>query len=66
MALDDDGAPLGWIGARRAYRGFGWELHPLAVRPDAQRRGVGATLVTALEERLRALGAGTVWLDQRR
>jgi aminoglycoside 6'-N-acetyltransferase I len=34
----------------------------LAVRPDAQRRGVGRALVTALEDRLRAMRVGTLWL----
>jgi aminoglycoside 6'-N-acetyltransferase I len=62
VALDAAGAALGWIGARRGYSGHAWELHPLAVRPAQQGRGVGRALVAALEARLRALGAGTVWL----
>lgn len=62
VALDADGAAQGWVGARGAYGGHTWELHPLAVRPDRQRGGVGRALVTALEERLRARGVGAIWL----
>jgi aminoglycoside 6'-N-acetyltransferase I len=62
IALDADGAVAGWIGGIRAYGGHAWELHPLAVRPDRQRRGIGRRLVAALEERVRQLGGTTVYL----
>lgn len=61
-ALDSDGQLLGWIGAIREYEGHAWELHPLAVRPDRQRRGIGRALVADLEEQLRTRGAVTVYL----
>jgi aminoglycoside 6'-N-acetyltransferase I len=62
VALADDGQVLGWIGAVSAYGGHAWELHPLAVHPDAQRRGIGSALVADLEAWVRARGGGTLWL----
>ncbi len=52
----------GWVGGIRRYRGNTWELHPLAVHPRWQRRGVGRSLVVALEERVRAEGGHNIWL----
>jgi len=52
---------LGWIGAIPEYS-HAWELHPLVVRADARRMGVGASLVKALEERVREAGALTLYL----
>jgi aminoglycoside 6'-N-acetyltransferase I len=52
---------LGWVGAIPGYI-HAWELHPLVVRADVRRMGVGAALVTALEERVRAEGALTLHL----
>jgi aminoglycoside 6'-N-acetyltransferase I len=52
---------LGWIGAIPEYS-HAWELHPLVVRADERGMGVGASLVRALEERLREAGALTLYL----
>ena len=60
VAVDGDHV-LGWIGAIPTYS-HAWELHPLAVRPAAQRHGVGRALVTALEARVHERGALTVYL----
>jgi aminoglycoside 6'-N-acetyltransferase I len=54
-------AILGWVGAIPGYR-RAWELHPLMVRADVRRMGVGRALVAALEERVRAAGALTLHL----
>src|SRR5262249_47945021 len=48
-ALDADGTVLGWIGGRPEYDGNVWELHPLVVRADRRRAGVGRALVADLE-----------------
>ena len=60
VAVGEDGAVLGWIGAIELYDGCVWELHPLAVSPGAQGRGVGRALVEDLEERIIALGGQTL------
>jgi aminoglycoside 6'-N-acetyltransferase I len=52
---------VGWIGAIPEYS-HAWELHPLVVRQDARRKGVGASLVRALEEHVREAGALTLYL----
>lgn len=56
------GEPLGWIGAIRSYGGNAWELHPLVVAPAGRRQGVGRALVAALEARVAAEGATTLYL----
>ncbi|MDX1616953.1 MAG: GNAT family N-acetyltransferase, partial [Candidatus Promineifilaceae bacterium] len=50
VARDSKGRILGWIGAIPEYDGNVFELHPLVVRPDSQRRGIGRALVQNLEE----------------
>lgn len=62
IALVEGGAVCGWIGAIRAYDGHAWELHPLVVDPPRQRRGLGARLVRALEDRAAAAGVSTLYL----
>jgi aminoglycoside 6'-N-acetyltransferase I len=61
VVRDDQGQVLGWIGGQHSYA-LVWELHPLAVHPDAQGRGVGSALVKALEDRIQAAGGLTVTL----
>ncbi|MCL6432966.1 MAG: GNAT family N-acetyltransferase [Leptolyngbyaceae cyanobacterium HOT.MB2.61] len=62
IAVDEDGTVLGWIGAIRSYEGHAWELHPLVVRSDRQRQGVGKTLVADLEEQVRQRGGSTIYI----
>ena len=62
VAVDEQGTVLGLIGGRPHYYGHAWELHPLAVRPEHQRKGIGRALVADLEERVRERGALTFWL----
>lgn len=62
VAVDEQGTVLGLIGGRPHYYGHAWELHPLAVRPEHQRKGIGRALVADLEQRVRERGALTLWL----
>ena len=62
IALDEYGVVVGWIGGIREYDGHAWELHPLAVQPSWQRRGVGRALVADLERLVRERGGTTVYL----
>jgi len=55
------GRLAGWIGAIRTYD-RGWELHPLVVDPEFQRRGIGKALVHALEARARSENILTLYL----
>ena len=61
-ALDEAGKVVGWIGGIKSYDGHAWELHPLAVHPDAQHQGIGEALVRDFEEQVRARGGATVFL----
>jgi aminoglycoside 6'-N-acetyltransferase I len=61
-ALDDAGAVVGWIGGIPIYDGNVWELHPLVVRADWRRRGLGRALVADLEVRARGRGGITLWV----
>jgi aminoglycoside 6'-N-acetyltransferase I len=61
-ALDGAGAVVAWIGGIPTYDGNVWELHPLVVRADWQRRGVGRALVADLEARARERGGITLWV----
>jgi len=57
-----EGELVGLVGALPRYRGHAWELHPLAVRPDRQGRGIGQALVAALEAEARAAGVSVIYL----
>lgn len=62
VALGENQQVLGWVGGLPEYDGRVWELHPLAVHPSAQGRGVGRRLVADFEEQARARGGLTVML----
>jgi len=61
VAVDAGGEALGWIGGQYTY-GKVWELHPLIVRRDRQRQGIGRALVADLEAQVRQRGGLTLML----
>jgi aminoglycoside 6'-N-acetyltransferase I len=61
-AVDDEGNLLGIIGGIPQYDGHVWELHPLAVQPSAQGRGIGKALIEDFEEQVRQRGGLTITL----
>ena len=61
-AILDAGKLLGWVGGLPEYDGHVWELHPLVVRREHRRRGLGRALVAAFESEAASRGALTVTL----
>jgi len=61
-AMLDGEALLGWIGGLPEYNGRVWELHPLVVRREHRRRGIGRALVAAFESEAASRGALTITL----
>lgn len=62
VAVADNGVVLGWICGISQYDGNVWELHPLIVRSDCRRKGIGRTLVANLENQVRERGGTTLWV----
>ncbi|HET9588124.1 MAG TPA: GNAT family N-acetyltransferase [Anaerolineales bacterium] len=61
-AVDEQGNLIGMIGGIPQYDGHVWELHPIAVQPDSQGRGVGRALIEDFEEQVRLKGGLTITL----
>src|SRR5215212_6598887 len=61
-AVDENGHLLGIIGGIPGYDGHVWELHPLAVQPSMQGRGIGRALVQDFEEQVHGRRALTITL----
>jgi aminoglycoside 6'-N-acetyltransferase I len=61
-AIDNEGNLIGLIGGIPQYDGLVWELHPLAVQPDLQGKGIGKTLVEDFEEQVSSRGGLTITL----
>lgn len=53
---------VGWVGGLPEYRGRVWELHPLVVRRENRRQGIGRALVEAFESEAANRGALTFTL----
>lgn len=62
FALDEQANLLGIIGGVSQYDGQVWELHPLAVRPNMQNKGIGCALVKDFEKQVRQRGGLTITL----
>jgi len=61
-AIDEQGNLLGIIGGISGYDGNVWELHPLAVQPATQGKGLGRALVEDFEEQVRLRKGLTITL----
>ncbi len=61
MALTN-GHLAGFVGAIPHYGVTGWELHPLAVFPEYQGKGIGKELVSTLETEVLKRGGVTLYL----
>jgi aminoglycoside 6'-N-acetyltransferase I len=53
---------IGWIGATPQYDGNVYELHPLVVAEQYQKKGIGSSLIRDLEVVVRDRGGLTIWL----
>lgn len=62
FAVEGDGNLLGIIGGIPQYDGHVWELHPLAVQPSMQGRGIGRALVEDFEQQVRQRSGLTITL----
>lgn len=62
VALGDDDAVLGWVGGQPQYDGHVWEVHPLVVHPEHQRKGIGRALLEDLEKLVADRGGLTLWV----
>ena len=62
FAAIENGEVLGWSGMLPSYNGNVYELHPLVVRNDKQRQGLGAALLQAIETAARERGGMTLHL----
>lgn len=57
-----DGKLAGWGGLRPMYARVTWELHPMAIRPEFQGRGIGRLLLAQLESQAHKAGALNIML----
>lgn len=63
LAAIEDGVVIGWGGILAPhYNGNVFELHPLAVRSDKRKQGVGRAIVLSLEDEARKQGGLTIQL----
>lgn len=62
LAAVENGEVLGWCGILSEYDGNVFELHPLVVRHDCQRKGIGTHLVNAITDAAREKGGLTLSL----
>jgi len=62
LAAVEDDMVVGWGGILPGYNGNVFELHPLAVRSDKRKQGIGRAIVTALENEARKRGGLTIHL----
>jgi aminoglycoside 6'-N-acetyltransferase I len=62
VAVTPGGELWGWISAAVQYKGHVWELHPLVVKEQFRRQGIGRALVEDLARQVKERGGLTIWL----
>ena len=62
IAVGDSDQVLGWIGGIRQYDGNVWELHPLVVKAEFSRQGIGKMLVMDLAAAAKNRGGIVLWV----
>jgi len=63
LAAVEEDTVLGWGGILSpVYNGNVFELHPLAVRSDRRKQGIGRAIVIALEDAAKQKGGLTIYL----
>lgn len=63
LAAVEEDTVLGWGGILTpVYNGNVFELHPLAVRSDRRKQGIGRAIVIALEDAAKQQGGLTIYL----
>lgn len=62
LAITEGDDVIAWGGIMPDYDGRVFEIHPLVVRADKRGQGVGATLITALENVARVRSGLTIML----
>jgi aminoglycoside 6'-N-acetyltransferase I len=62
IALCDSGEVVGWIGGIKQYNGNVWELHPLVVKTEFLRQGIGRQLVADLAAETKKRGGIVLWV----
>ena len=62
LAAVENEEVLGWCGILPSYAGNVFELHPLVITRDMQRKGIGTMLVRAIEDAARRRGGITIWV----
>ena len=62
VAMDENENVLGWIGGIEEYDGNVWELHPLVVRRDCRKKGIGRSLVEDFEKQVKIRNGTTIRL----
>jgi len=61
LAAVDDGTVIGWCGILPHYDDKVFEIHPMVVRHDRQRKGIGTALINEIENAARVRGGLIIW-----
>lgn len=62
IAVDENNTVLGWICGVEEYNAHVWEIQPVVVRKENQRKGIGKILIRTLEKVIAPRGGITIIL----